>query len=346
MRNALALAALLLASLILPACSSSEGSGDGGEEVISGSSRQHTPDPVAQRTEKAETDGGIGDRVEAGDLSFRVFEVRSRDRIYAMSEPGADPVSRGNTSSEYVAIDYLTKNISGSPLTTGADAKLLDDAGDSHKQDDSIEPPSGGTDGMELGTGQTRASTMFFRVPNGTVPETLVVKTRNGMARFDLISRNTGEVPPEDYLRVYHLYLNERAYEEAYDMLDPNSVRGITLGEWLSFWEPLWGKQYVMLDGLRPLFEGSGRATFLASRTLYDRDGDVAADPEIQPRATLELAKIDGEWKLSMGEDLASAIIAVIGPDEPPAPKDAAPEGTAPKPDRQPSTVPETTGEE
>ncbi len=345
-----------MASLMLPACSSSEGETDGGEEVISGASSERTPDPVAERLEKAKTDGVIGDRVKAGSLSFRIFEVRSGDRIYALSKPGADPVSRGNISSEYVAIDYLTENISGSPLTTGAEAKLLDDAGNPHKQDDSIEPPSGGTAGMELGTGQTRASTMFFRVPNGTVPETLVVETRKGKARFDLLSQNTSEIPPEAYLRVYHLYLNERAYEEAYDMFDPDSVRDITLGEWLSFWEPLWGKQYVMLDDLRPLLEGSGLATFLMTRTLYDRDGDIAADPTLQPTATQELAKIDGEWRLLMGEELASDIIAVIGPDEPPAPEDTAPESTAPEttapettdaePDRKPTTVLETTGVE
>ncbi len=260
-----------------------------------------------------------------------------------MSKPGADPVSRGNISSEYVAIDYLVKNVSGSPLTTGAEATLLDDRGNSFRQDNSIEPPSGGTDGMELGTAQTRASTLFFRVPNGTVPETLVITTSKGKARFDLLARNIEKVPPEDYLRVYHLYLNERAYEEAYEMFDPASLHDITLGEWLTFWEPLWGKQYVMLDDLRPLFEGSGLATFLMKRTLYDRQGDIAADPTLQPTATQELAKVDGEWKLLMGGELASDIIAVIGPDEPPVPEDTAPEDSDPDQDRPPTTVPETT---
>lgn len=355
MKRALALAVFVVASLIVPACSSSEGGTDGGEEVISGASRERTPDPVAERIEKAKTDGAIGDRVKAGNLSFRIFEIRAQDRIFSMSKPGADPVSRGNTSSEYVAIDFLAENISGSPLTTGAEAKLIDDAGNPHKQDDSIEPPSGGTAGMELGTGQTRASTMFFRVPNGTVPETLVVETRKGMARFDLLSRNTDGIPPEAYLLVYHLYFNERAYEEAYDMFDSGSVRDITLGEWLSFWEPLWGKQYVLLDDLRPLFEKPDLASFLMTRTLYDRQGDIAANPTLQPTATQELARIDGEWKLLMGEELASDIVAVIGPDEPPvsentAPEDTGPESTAPEntndePDRKPATVLETTGQ-
>ena len=214
------------------ACSPGDKGADGKKDVISGASKQSRPDPALKRIDP---DGGIGDGVEAGDLRFRVFEVRSKDRIYAMSKPGADPVSRGNISSEYVAIDYVAKNISGSPLTTGAEATLLDELGNSYKLDDSIEPPSGGTNGMMLGTAQTRASTMFFEVPNGIVPETLVIETRRGKARLDLLTRNTEKVPPDDYLRIYHLYLNEKAFEEAYEMFDPDSVQDITLGEWLLF---------------------------------------------------------------------------------------------------------------
>jgi hypothetical protein len=326
--------ALLAALLVSSACSSGDEGAGGEKDVISGASKQSRPDPALKQTDP---DGGIGDRVRAGDLQFRVFEVRSIDRIYAMSKPGADPATRGDISSEYVAIDYLVKNVSGSPLTTGAKATLLDDLGNRHKQDDSIEPPSGGTDGMELGTAQTRASTMFFEVPNGIVPETLVIETRRGKARLDLLTRNTKKVPPEAYLRVYHLYLNEKAYEEAYEMFDPASVQDITLGEWLSFWEPSWGKQYVSLDSLTRLYVDPTQATFQMSRTSYDRDGDIAADPEVQPSVTQEMAKADGEWMLIMDEDLASDIIAVIGPDETPAPE-TAPERTEP-----PTTVPETT---
>jgi Domain of unknown function (DUF4352) len=224
----------LLAALLLSSACSSGGEGQGGD-VIAGASKQHTPDATPKQVE---ADGGIGDGVEAGNLYFRIFEVRSKDRIYAMSGPGAQPETRGNISSEYIAIDYLVKNISGSPLTTGAKATLLDDQGNTYEQDTSIEPPSGGTDGMELATDQTRASTMFFRVPNGIIPETLEIKTAGGEARFDLLERDLENVPPEDYLLVYHLYFDERAYEEAYEMFDPDTVQGITLGEWLSFYEP------------------------------------------------------------------------------------------------------------
>ena len=334
------LVVMLMALLVSSACSSGD-EGQGGEgDVIAGASKQRTMDLAPKLSE---TDGGIGDGVEAGNLRFHIFEVRAKDRVYAMSGPGKRPVTRGNTASEYVAIDYLAKNISGSPMTTGAKAKLLDDQGNSYRQDKSIEPPSGGTDGMELGTGQTQASTMFFEVPNGIIPATLELETSGGAASFDLLERDMEDVPPEDYLRVYHLYFNEHAYEEAYEMFDPASVQNITLGEWLTFYEPLWGKRYVSLDNLTPLSEGSGRAVFQMTRTFYDANGDIVADPEINPSVTQEMVKVGGEWKLVMRDDLVSDIIAVIGPDETPKPKAPEPEKTAPERTKPPSTVPETT---
>ena len=334
----LIVAMFVAAMLTSPACSSAGGDRGGQEDVIAGTSNQRDEEPAPARAQAPEPDGAIGDRIEAGDLSFRIFDVRAKDRVYATSKPGASPVTRGDIESEYVAIDYLTKNISGSPLTTGFEVKLIDDRGNSHELDDSLEPPSGGTDGMELGTGQTKASTMFFEVPNGIVPETLVVKTRRGKARIDLFKKNLDNVPPDDYLRVYHLYLNEQAYEEAYEMFDPSTVQDITLGEWLSFWEPRWGKQYVTLDDLAPLYASPTRATFQITRTFYDRDGDIASDPELDPSTTQEMVKNDGEWNLMMGDDLAFDIIAVIGPDEPPVP-----EATSQETTNSERTTPEST---
>src|SRR5918999_4531721 len=264
------LVSLLAPFLVSSACSSADEKGGEGD-VIAGASEQRTTDLAPTQVE---AEGGIGDRVEAGDLRFRIFEVRANDRIYAMSGPGKNPVTRGNISSEYVAIDYLAKNISGSPLTTRAKATLLDDQGNSYWQDKSIEPPSGGTDSMELGTAQTKASTIFFEVPNGIIPSTLQIKASDDEVRFDLLEGDMERVPPEDYLRVYHLYFNERAYEEAYEMFDPASVQNITLGEWMSFYEPLWGKRYVSLNNLTPISEGSGRAVFQMTRTFYDAEGD------------------------------------------------------------------------
>ncbi len=340
-KKILTLAAVLAVLLVSSACSSGD-KGKGEEDVIAGASKQNTPDPAPKQME---TDGEIGDSVEAGVLSFRIFEVRAKDRIYAMSGPGKKPVTRGNISSEYVAIDYLVQNLSGSPLTTGAKATLLDEQGNSYNQDTSIEPPSGGPDGMELGTAQTKASTMFFRVPNGIIPATLEIKTAGGGAGVDLLERDLENVPPDDYLRVYHLYFNEQAYEEAYEMFDPASVQSITLGEWLAFYEPLWGKRYVSLDGLIPLSQGTDRATFQMTRTFYDADGDIVADPEVNPSVTQEIVEIDGKWMLVMRDDLVSDIIAVIGPDETPEPETKAPEPEKEDPERtQPtSTVLETT---
>ena len=343
----LTLLALLAALLVGSACSSADEGKDGKEGVIAGASKQHNPEPAPKRIK---TDGAIGDGVEAGNLSFRIFEVRSRDTVYAMSGAGAKPVMRGNISSEYVAIDYLAKNISGSPLTTGVEATLFDDQGNSYEQDTSIEPPIGGADGIKLGTHQTKASTMYFKVPNGIIPETLEIRTSGGEARFDLLEKDTKNVPPDDYLRVYHLYFNEQAYEEAYEMFDPATVQGITLGEWLSFYEPQWGKRYVSLDGLRPLSEDSDRATFQMMRTFYDEDGYIVADPEVDPSVTQEMIKRDGEWKLVMPDELVSDIVAVTGPDETPEPKtpepgtnDSEPEKKAPERTEPPSNVPETT---
>jgi hypothetical protein len=214
------LVAILVASLVGSVCSAPDERQGGKGDVIAGASKQRTMDLAPRQTK---TDGGIGDGVEAGNLRFRIFEVRAKDRVYALSGPGKRPVTRGNISSEYVAVDYLAKNTSGSPMTTAANATLLDDQGNSYKQDKSIEPPSGGTDGMELGTDQTEASTMFFEVPNGVIPATLEIKASDDEASFDLLDRDREGVPPEDYLRVYHLYFNEQAYEEAYEMFDPAS---------------------------------------------------------------------------------------------------------------------------
>jgi hypothetical protein len=60
--------------------------------------------------------------------------------------------------------------------------------------------------------------------------------------RIDLLETHPEDIPPEDYLRVYHLYFNEKASEEAYEMFDPASVENITLGEWMSFHEPTVGQ--------------------------------------------------------------------------------------------------------
>jgi hypothetical protein len=73
-------------------------------------------------------------------------------------------------------------------------------------------------------------------------------------------AERTGRDTAEDYLRVYHAYFNERAYEEAYGMLDSASAQEVTLGDWLSFYAPLWGERYISVDTLDPLSSGTEEA--------------------------------------------------------------------------------------
>jgi len=290
--------------------------------------------------EAKEPDGGLGEAVEVGDVSIRVIEVRSRDRIYAIAGPGAEPVTEGGGFGEFVAVDYVARNVSASPLITRARATLVDEQGDGYGQA-GIEPPAGGLDGMELGTGQRRASTMFFQVPNDMFPERLAVRMGRDTVRIDLLETHPEDIPPEDYLHVYHLYFNEKASEEAYEMFDPASVENITLGEWMSFYGPLWGKRYVSLDSLNSLSLSGERATFALKRTFYDANGDPVRDPEVDASIVQEMVKTGDEWKLVMGEGLISDIIAVIGPDEPPPSETTTPEETPPE-----LTQPEEANEE
>jgi hypothetical protein len=54
------------------------------------------------------------------------------------------------------------------------------------------------------------------------------------------------------------------------EMLDPNSTKGVTLGDWLSFCESLRGERYISLDGLDEVFSASKEASFFTERTFYD----------------------------------------------------------------------------
>jgi hypothetical protein len=340
MRGYLILAGLMATWLLGLGCSSGEEDGredrgGGGGERNSIIKEAGSPDTSTEVKEEA--DGGLGEAVEVGGVSLRVLDVRARDRIYAIARPGAKPVSRGGGFGEFVAVDYVARNASGSPLTTRARATLVDDQGNAYGQGP-IEPPAGGLDGMDLGTGQKRASTMFFQVPNGISPERLEVRIPREVVRIDLLEIHSEDIPPEDYLHVYHKYFNEKASEEAYEMLDPASVQNITLGEWLAFYEPLWGERYVSLDNLRRISLNDKRATFAMERTFYNADGEPVPDPEVDASVVQEMIRAGGEWKLIMREDLASDIIAVIGPDETPTPEATTPEATTPE-----ATTPETT---
>ena len=50
----------------------------------------------------------------------------------------------------------------------------------------------------------------------------------------------------------------------------------------------------MSLDNLTLLSESSGRAIFQMTRTFYDADGDIVADPEINPSVIQEM--VEGRW--------------------------------------------------
>jgi hypothetical protein len=209
-----------------------------------------------------------------------------------------------------VAIDYVAENTSDSPLTTEVEARLEDTQGNSHVEDSSIESPEGGTDGMDLDPGEKKASTVYFDVPSGTTPEVLTIKSFGKEARVDLTRSERDEIPPEDYLRVYHTYFNERAYEEAYGLLDSASTQEVTLGDWLSFYEPLWGERFISVDVLDPLSSGTEEAAFFMDRTFYRADGSQIPDEEVNADVTQEMIRDGEEWKLVMRQDLVEDILS------------------------------------
>jgi hypothetical protein len=157
---------------------------------------------------------------------------------------------------------------------------------------------------VEVKPGERHASTLFL-VPSGTTPESLLVEAAGDRAEIDLTLNERTKIPPEDYLAVYHQYFNQRAYEEAYEMLYPPSTRAITYGDWIEFFEGLWGEQYLRLDGIIPVSVDTERATFEWDRTIYISDGSVFSDPVVQ-----EMVRDGEEWKLIMREDLIEDILA------------------------------------
>jgi hypothetical protein len=317
MKRSLMLIVVLVVSTIGMACSSEEGSQRDGDERSGSKDRvvnapaQATVATPEQMTAQQETEAvGLGEVVEVGNLRIRTFDVRSEDTVHYMTGPGEPAAFRDSFSGEYVVIDYVAENASGDHLTTELEARLDDVQGNSYSHDDSIEPPGDGTHGMGLNSGQKKASTLFFDVPGGTTPKQLAIGSSGEEARIDLTRSERGEVPSEDYLYVYHLYFNERAYEEAYGMLDPASTQGVTLGDWLRFYEPLWGERYISLDTVGRISEGTDHATYEIDRTFYDADGSPLSDPALNAPVTQEMVKDGDEWKLVMRQDLVEDILS------------------------------------
>jgi len=309
-------------------------------------------DPVLRLLNSEETDWAIGERVELGSVSLRVFAVRSEDVVYFAPGPGQDVGVEDSGSGEFLAVDFVAQNDSESRVTVRPEAILGDDSGTSHRPDGSVGVPKLVHGAMELEAGQKRASTLFFDVPNGTTPERLGLLVSGEEARIDLLSDQQDRVPPDDYLRVYHLYFSQKAYEEAYEMYDPETTQDITQGDWLTFYEPLWGNRYIGLDSLARVFVAEDEASFEMDRTFYDRDGEPVADPALNAPVLQDLVRSDGAWRLVMGQDLISAIAAEVpefdlpSETEEPDPEDpetTAPEITAPETDTPEETAPQPT---
>jgi hypothetical protein len=314
-------------------------------------------DPVLRLLNSEETDWAIGERVELGSVSLRVFAVRSEDVVYFAPGPGQGVGVEDSGSGEFLAVDFVAQNDSESRVTVRPEAILGDDSGTPHRPDGSVRVPNLVDGAMELEAGQKRASTLFFDVPNGTTPERLGLLVFGEEARIDLLSDRQDRVPPDDYLRVYHLYFAQKAYEEAYEMYDPATTQDITQGDWLTFYEPLWGNRYIGLDSLTRVFVAQDEASFEMDRTFYDRDGEPVADPPLNAPVLQDMVRSDGAWRLVMGQDLISDIGAEVPRFAPPSetettapddsettdPETTEPETTAPETAAPETTAPETT---
>ena len=313
-------------------------------EQTADASRQESTVSVTRETtrDRAET-LVLGEATEVDGFSLRVFDVRSenvpkyddRDQPRDWPEtvsvfvprPGYGPVYPIASGDGYVAVsvDLVLANTSSSPVAVLVQSTLVDARGGSHVASGLTDAwPTGGDDiigpsetDIELEPGEKEASTAFFSVPPGTVPERLKLlldldyssQGEEKGVTLDLTSDERGEIPPEDYLYVYNDYFNQRAYEEAYRMLDPSSTRGVTLEDWLALHDPLWGKRYVSLDGLGRVSESPSRVTFEMNRTFYGANGRPMPDTETNADATQETVRRGEEWKLVMHRGLTQGIL-------------------------------------
>lgn len=352
----LVLAGLLALLVAAPACSGQTETD--AEEDAQANQAQDRPrggqarevDPVVRLLDTEGTDGAIGERVEIGDVSLRVFALRSEDIVYFAPGPGQRVGVEDSGSGEFLAVDFVAQNDSESRVMVRPLAILEDDSGARHRTDGSVRVPNLVDGEMVLEAGQKRASTLFFKVPNGTTPERLGLLASGEGARIDLLSDERDRVPPDDYLRVYHLYFAQKAYEEAYEMYDPATTQDITQGDWLSFYEPVWGSRFIGLDSLTRVFVGADEASFEMDRTFYGTDGEPVADPVLNAPVLQDMNRSDGAWKLVMGQDLISEIAAEVPefdlPSETEEPDPDALETTAPEPTAPETTTPELSAQE
>ena len=111
---------------------------------------------------------GVGGVVVVGDLSFRVFDVRSEAAPSFVPAPGEGPVSLSSPEVGHVAVDFVAENTTSSAIADGFPAELVDALGNSHPQnalaeawpveseDDMVEPSEAD---VEFDPGEKKAST-------------------------------------------------------------------------------------------------------------------------------------------------------------------------------------------
>lgn len=325
------------------ACSperSQRGQEDGhrSHEQTAGASRQESTASTAREKERDQAGTVIlGEATAVDGLSIRVFDFRSENvPKYDSMDPPKDwpksvsafvprpgygvvyPVVAGD-GYEAVAVDFVLENASSSPVAVSVQCTLVDAQGVLHYENGNTDTwPTGGDDiiepsesDIELGPGEKEASTAFFTPQPGTDlkrPKIILDSDYSSQGEerrvtVDLTSDGRDEIPPEDYLYVYNDHFNQRAFTEAYRMLDPSSMRGVTLDDWLAFHESLWGKRHVSLDGLDRVAASGSRAAFEMDRTFYGADGRPLPDKETNANATQEMVRRGDKWKLVLTRD-------------------------------------------
>lgn len=327
---------IILATII--ACTPEESSQQDQENKPEArSNKESTRDATtSSSTEQAtKPSPSVGEAVDVGDLSIRVFDVRAETTVDFISDRAASPEVR-ESSGEYVAVDYVAENTSGAPVILETEAAIEDSQGSSYPLDETIDVRSGGeTAAAELGPAEKRASTMFFEVPGGTTPTQLNLENSGEQVKIDLTGNSRSEIPSDYYLYVYHAYFNQRAYEEIYEMLDPATTQGITLGVWLMYFESVWGQWYLSLEALTPISSTPSEASYQMDRTFYGTDDSITTNSVVQ-----EMFKDGDEWKLILRDDQANDILAAQAP-ETTGPEITSPETTLAEPSPAPGPDPD-----
>lgn len=309
------MAGMLVILTTFIACSAEESSqqeqGNKPETTRNSESTRDAPASSSPATTRQTTkpSASVGEAVDVGDFSIRVFDVRAETTVYFISDRAASPEIREG-SGEYVAVDYVAENNSDSPAALETEAVIEDSQGSSYPLDETIDVRSGGeTAAAELSPDEKRAATMFFEVPGGTTPTQLNVENSGEQVQIDLTNNSRSDIPSEDYLYVYHAYFNQRAYEEIYEMLDPATTQGITLGGWLTYFESVWGQWYLSLETLTPISSTPDQASYQMDRTFYGADDSITTNSVVQ-----EMFKDGDEWKLILRDDQANDILASQSP--------------------------------